>query len=165
MTKIEAFWQDATADDVAEIMKTGKPIPARVRNEDVDSWRDDAFLQGWINGNWAARGAYWTQCQVYRGPFWWLNKPDPGPGFRLLGKLPDEKLKPGDEAWDIGLDEQWAESHNANDGKPQSKETWYRRRIEPVVADRGIALSVGDVVHHPSGLKCTLTEKGFEVTQ
>jgi hypothetical protein len=30
-------WRDATAEDVAEIMKTGKPIPARVRNEDVDS--------------------------------------------------------------------------------------------------------------------------------
>jgi hypothetical protein len=130
--KIEAFWVNATADDVAETMKTGKPIPARVRNDDVDLWLDDAVLQGWINGNWAARGAYWAFCQVYREPSWWTKRPDPGPGFRLLEKFPDEELKPGDEGWDVWNDGEWAESDNANGGKPQSKRIWYRRRIEPV---------------------------------
>jgi hypothetical protein len=129
--KIEAFWQDATADDVAETMKTGKPIPARVRNEDGDSWLDDSFLQGWINGNWAARGAYWSHCQVYREPSWWTSRPDPGPGFRLLEKFPDEELKPGDEIWLRG--KKWAQSHNAEIGeKLQQKDAWYRRRIEAV---------------------------------
>ena len=130
--KIEAFWENATADDVAETMKTGKPIPARVRDEEGDSWLDDSFLQGWINGNWAARGAYWTFCQVYREPSWYANKPDPGPGYRLLGRFPDEELKPGDELWDLWDDKQWAESENANCGGHQGFGFWYRRRIEPV---------------------------------
>ncbi len=130
--RIEAFWQPATADDVAETMKTGKPIPARVRNEDVDLWRDDTFLQGWINGNWAAINAYWTQCQVYREPSWHANRPDPGPGWVLLGKFPDEELKPGDQAWNLWDDKQWSESENANSGGHQVFGVWYRRRIEPV---------------------------------
>jgi hypothetical protein len=128
--KIEAFWGNATADDVAETMKTGKPIPARVRNDDVDLWLDDAVLQGWINGNWAARGAHWTFCQVYREPSWWLERPDPGPGFRLLEKFPDEEPRPGDEC--LGVSGEWGPSCQAKDGGHQVFGIWYRRRIEPV---------------------------------
>jgi hypothetical protein len=50
----------------------------------------------------------------------------------LLGKFPDEELKPGDEGWDVWNDGEWGESDNANYGKPQSKRIWHRRRIEPV---------------------------------
>jgi hypothetical protein len=191
--RIEDFWVNATADDVAEIMKTGKPIPARVRNEDVDSWRDDTFLQGWINGNWAARGAYWTFCQVYREPSWHANKPDPGPGWVLLGKMPSEELKPGDEYFDNPTGK-WHLSGHAKTQKQQLAETWYRRRIEPVEPEpQHYILRVGDSIETPTGRKIkvisrtetqevyalmpgnrvalpngqtiTITEKGFEVTQ
>jgi hypothetical protein len=73
----------------------------------------------------------WDHCQVYREPSWYANKPDPGPGWRLLGKLPDEELKPGDEGWDLWHDGKWSESDFAKEGKPQQERTWYRRRIEP----------------------------------
>jgi hypothetical protein len=127
--KIETFWQDATAEDVAGIMKTGEPIPVRVRNEEGDSWRDDAFLQGWINGNWAARGAYWTFCQVYREPSWYTERPDPGPGWRLLEKFPDEPKLGTDECWNPS-ERKWQQVKN--DDGIQEYQAWYRRRIEPV---------------------------------
>jgi hypothetical protein len=50
----------------------------------------------------------------------------------LLGKFPDEELKPGDDAFDLFCNGKWSESGNATEGDPQAKETWYRRRIEPV---------------------------------
>jgi hypothetical protein len=136
--KIEAFWENATADDVAGIANTRKPILARVRDENTEDWREDLisgwrlsrFLPGavWID----ADGVHWKHCQVYREPSWWTDKPDPGPGYRLLEKFPDEELKPGDELWDLWDDKQWAESENANCGGHQGFGFWYRRRIEPV---------------------------------
>jgi hypothetical protein len=133
----------------------------------------------------------WTRCQVYREPSYWTNRPDPGPEWRLLGKFPDEELKPGDEGWDLWRDGQWAESENAKDGSPQQPETWYRRRIEPEpkhyvlrvgdscetpCGNRTIVVSqertqsfvnfgVGDVVKTIHGQTITITEKGYEVTQ
>jgi hypothetical protein len=161
--KIEVFWENATADDVAETMKTGKPIPARVRNEDVDLWLDDAVLQGWINGNWAARGAYWTFCQVYREPSWYANKPDPGPGFRLLEKFPDEPVRGGDFVY--RSDGVWVEL--VSECNPmQGPRLWYRRRIEPVEPEpQHYVLRVGDSATLPNGQTITITEKGFEVAQ
>jgi hypothetical protein len=49
----------------------------------------------------------------------------------LLGKFPDEELKPGDEAWDVWNDKQWRMSDSANGRLPQGRDIWYRRRIEP----------------------------------
>ena len=200
MSKIEAFWKDATADDVAGIANTRKPIQARARDEDTGHWRL-VLLAGWKLARfdpgaiWIdADGAMWKQCQVYREPSWWLNKPDPGPGWRLLGKFPDEELKPGDELWDLWDDKQWAESENANCGGHQGFGFWYRRRIEPVepepkhyvlrVGDsvetprghlinvvslnaeqRIYSLHAGDKLTLPNGQTITITEKGFEVTQ
>jgi hypothetical protein len=135
--KIEAFWQDATADDVARVM-AGETVEARFRDYDDADWTEHGRLGGFASSlthpvSWFdMSGVRWFQCQVYREPSWFTNKPDPGPGFRLLGKFPDEELKPGDEVWDVWNDVEWAESDNANGGKPQSEEIWYRRRIEPV---------------------------------
>jgi hypothetical protein len=91
----------------------------------------------------------------------------------LLEKFPDEELKPGDEAWDMWNDKQWAESDNAHGGKPQSEEIWYRRRIEPVEpvehylgkVEAIKQFIVGDTFWHPNGLLLKITEKGFEVAQ
>jgi hypothetical protein len=167
--KIESFWEKATADDVTRIASTRKPIAARVRDEETEDWREDLisgwrlsrFLPGavWID----ADGVHWKQCQVYREPSWWTNKPDPGPGYRLLEKFPDEELKPGDDAWDVWNDKQWAESDNANGGKPQSKEIWYRRRIKAVEPEpKHYVLRVGDTVENPNGDCIKVVNPGFE---
>jgi len=165
--KIEAFWQDATAEDVARMMK-GETVEARFW-DDEHRGKAVGSLVGWSRNEpcWHCEQtggrAYFENCQVYREPSWWLERPDPGPGWRLLGKFPDEELRPGDECFtSTGV---WDQSFSATVGERQSYGMWYRRRIKPVEADRGIALSVGDVVHHPNGLRSTLTEKGFEVTQ
>ena len=132
--KIEAFWENATADDVAKIANTRKSIQARFRDEDNEDWVD-CLLAGWKlsrhlpGARWIdADGAMWNHCQVYREPSWYANKPDPGPGWRLLGKFPDEELKEGDEWWN-GV--HWGVSVRFTSG-PQSEGVWYRRRIEPI---------------------------------
>jgi hypothetical protein len=48
----------------------------------------------------------------------------------LLGKLPDEELKPGDECF--SSTGKWDQSYKATIGERQSFGMWYRRRIEPV---------------------------------
>jgi hypothetical protein len=167
--KIEAFWTSATADDVAKIANTRKSIQARFRDEDNEDWVD-CLLTGWKLSRhlpgavWIdADGASWAHCQVYREPSWYTNKPDPGPGYRLLGKFPDEELKPGDEGWDVWNDGEWGESDNANDGKPQSSEIWYRRRIEQLLSGHrwlvsGDRLESGDLYYE----KGSLLEVGHE---
>jgi len=193
--KIEAFWQDATFEDVAEIANTRKPITARARDQDNEVWRE-VLLAGWqlrrlSDVRWVdSHGVTWNQCQVYREPSYWANKPDPGPGWRLLEKLPDEERKEHDEWWDGTC---WSVSVRFASG-PQSEGIWYRRRIEPVEPEpKHYTLRVGDSVETPSGdrMKCvepgveqrhyklrvtdtvgtpngqtiTITAKGFEVTQ
>jgi len=190
--KIEAFWQDATADDVARVM-AGETVEARFRDSQGVKWvKDGCSLAGWRAGAWASgSGLPWTHCQVYREPFWWTDKPDPGPGYRLLGKFPDEPKLATDEAWICPLRE-WRPTFT-NDGD-QVKTVWYRRRIEDVEPEpKHYVLRVGDSVESPTGdrIKCvkpgveqrhwrlratdtigipngqtiTITEKGFEVTQ
>jgi hypothetical protein len=96
-------------------------------------------LAGWTEGNpcwYCEQGgarSYFEQCQVYREPSWHADKPDPGPGFRLLEKFPDEELKPGDEYFDRTTIK-WRCSLNAKAGQPQPEKVWYRRRIEPKFA-------------------------------
>jgi hypothetical protein len=132
-TKIEAFWRDATAGDVARVMK-GEKVEARFRDVDTSIWSVSRFLGGydatcpnslhWISNN----ANQWKQCQVYDPPQWWLDKPDPGEGWRLLGKFPHEDKLGTDEAWDCHLKE-WRQT-SVDDGI-QCEEVWYRRRIEP----------------------------------
>jgi hypothetical protein len=194
MSKIEQFWRDATADDVARVM-AGETVEARFRDSEARNWSvNSCKLKGWTEGGWACNeGLTWVNCQVYREPSWYANKPDPGLGWRLLEKFPDEELKLGDEIW--LSTKQWALSCNAEAGeKLQQKDAWYRRRIEPVepepkhyvlrvgdsvetpsghrveVISRGetqrtYALTAGDKVKLPNGQTITITAKGFEVTQ
>ena len=130
--KIEAFWQDATAGDVARVME-GETVEARFRDIETDPWcspRDLTGCKAVGDGKlrWFTLTSSWRYCQVYREPSWWTNKPDPGPGYRLLGKFPDEPKLGTDEAWDCHLKE-WHEP--CNNGIRQDR-VWYRRRIEPV---------------------------------
>jgi hypothetical protein len=196
--RIEDFWENATADDVARVM-AGETVEARFRDSETGHWKI-AVLAGWSRFNerdrlpWASRGGLCHKfCQVYREPSWHANKPDPGPGFRLLGKFPDEELKPGDEYFDR-VTIKWRCSLNAKAGQPQPEKVWYRRRIEPVepepqhyilrvgdtvenpngdcikVVNPGFeqshySLKVGDTISTPNGQTITITKKGFEVTQ
>jgi hypothetical protein len=109
----------------------GETVEARFRDSEKAQWFISE-LAGWTAGaiQWySTDNDYWTHCQVYREPSWYANKPDPGPGWRLLGKLPDEPKLATDEAWDCHSKE-WRRTF-ANDGD-QVKTVWYRRRIEPV---------------------------------
>jgi hypothetical protein len=198
--KIEAFWENATADDVARVM-AGETVEARFW-DDEHRGKAVGLLVGWVRGEpcWCCEHckqtggrSYFEQCQVYREPSWWTNKPDPGPGYRLLGKFPDEELKPGDEYFDRTTIK-WRCSTNAKAGVPQPEEIWYRRRLEPVEPEpKHYVLRVGDTVETPSGHRVqvisrsetqriysldagdkltlpngqtiTITAKGFEVEQ
>jgi hypothetical protein len=162
--KIEAFWENATADDVARVMK-GETVEARFRDDEKDEWKI-AVLSGWSKFNerdrlpWASRGGLcYMYCQVYREPSWHANKPDPGPGYRLLGRFPDEPKLGTDEAWNP-RSEKWYPV--ATDNGIQDHGYWYRRRIEPVEPEPKhyvLKLTL------PNGQTITITAKGFEVTQ
>jgi len=132
--KIEEFWRDATAEDIAKVMR-GEKVEARFRDPSA-GWGDwvwcaidnsTLFLAGWKAGEWFDHeGDDWTHCQVYDPPQWWLDRPDPGEGWRLLEKFPDEEPKENDQFFDRDM---WlpARLH-----LQQIHGTWYRRRIEPV---------------------------------
>jgi hypothetical protein len=127
--KIEAFWRDATAEDVARVMK-GEKVEARFRDDDAEHWVESP-LQGWrcdISFKWLGFDAYFRNCQVYEPQQWYIDKPDPGEGYRLLKKFPDEPKLATDEAWDV-LIREWRVT-SIDDGI-QCEEVWYRRRIEP----------------------------------
>jgi hypothetical protein len=128
--KIEQFWRDATADDVARVMR-GERVEARFRDE-YHEWRYGEYLGGVHRGNceefkWKDRdGVPWKQCQVYNPPAWYINKPEPGEGCRLLEKFPHEDKLATDEAWATQAD-CWQVVQN--DNGVQEERTWYRRRI------------------------------------
>jgi hypothetical protein len=194
--KIEAFWENATAKDVARVM-AGETVEARFRNSKKHEW-ENGNLRGWSQVEqdkrfWDQRAYQWLKCQVYREPSWYANKPDPGPGWRLLDKFPGEELKPGDEYFDRPTG-RWHLSGHAKTQQQQLTETWYRRRMEPVepepqhyvlrVGDsaetpcgnrvtvmpqgstqRFLNAKAGDTIKTTHGQTITITEKGFEVTQ
>jgi hypothetical protein len=136
--KIEAFWRDATAADVAKVMR-GEKVEARFRDEDAEDWQD-CLLAGWRISRYYP-GVFWLdldeitwkQCQVYDPPQWWLDKPDPGEGYRLLDPFTDEQPELGDCMFDR-IDKKWISLvPNFLPGRRPS--VWYRRRIEPNVPE------------------------------
>jgi len=126
--KIEQFWRDATADDVARAMNGGR-VYSRFRNSEEHEWADGE-LKGCghrVIGRWLDDvTCWWDQCQVYDPPAWYINKPDPGEGFRLLEKFPPEEKEAGDE-WFSYKTNGWV---YAGKLKTQRDDAWYRRRIE-----------------------------------
>jgi hypothetical protein len=128
---IEAFWENATADDVARVM-AGETVEARFRDSETQPWGDCFTLIGWVNERrhqWrsAEGGGRWNHCQVYREPSWYADKPDPKPGFRLLEKFPDEPKLSTDEYWS---GEGWMPAGSRD--SDQHEQVWYRRRVEAV---------------------------------
>jgi hypothetical protein len=193
--KIEAFWENATAKDIERVM-AGETVEARFRDIETDPWcspRDLTGCKAVGDGKlrWFTLTSSWRYCQVYREPSWFTNKPDPGPGFRLLGKFPDEAKLATDECWNPS-ERKWQQVKN--DDGIQEYQAWYRRRIEPVepgpkhyvlrVGDsyetpcgnwgtvmpqgstqRFLNVKAGDTIETTHGQTITITAKGFEVTQ
>lgn len=171
--KIEQFWRDATADDIAKVMR-GEKVEARFRYK-IGGMKPEKWRTGWLNG-WTSGSKQWycesigygffEQCQVYDPPEWYVNKPDPGEGYRLLEKFPDEDLQKGDEIW---VDGSWCYSWRANNAEDTQKETkWYRRRIEPNTPEKpdscvAYEAEVGEVIELPNGKRLKVTQSGFEV--
>jgi hypothetical protein len=128
--KIEEFYRDATADDVARVMD-GQRVEARFRRNEGDCWVASGVdgcslsLSGWYKDAWLDHEYdVWAQCQVYDPPAWFVNKPEPGEGWRLLEKFPPEELWSSDEAWN-DIAKEWEQTTKLY----QCEKLWYRRRI------------------------------------
>ena len=173
--KSEQFWRDATPEHIATIVRTGKPMKARFRDNEGDAWISGE-LHGWTigNGNWYFKSfdnntsdKYFYRCQVYDPPEWFANKPEPGEGWRLLEKFPPEDLLPTDEAkWPC--DGQW-HVHKEGSGK-QFYDVWYRRRIgtnNPEILDSSTASNTSEISNScessPVVKEELKTEHGFQV--
>ena len=195
MSKIEAFWENATADDVARMMK-GETVEARFWDHEHRG-KVLGLLVGWSRSEpcWCCEHckqtggrSYFENCQVYREPSWYADKPDPGEGWRMLH--PDERVEKGDEYYS-SLNNMWLLSGNPDTYDCKQGNFPYRRRIEP--EPKHYVLRVGDTIETPTGRKIKITsrtetqevyalmpgnrvalpngqtikvtEKGFEVTQ
>ena len=83
--KIEQFWENATAFDVAQVME-GETVEARFR-DDEHSGYTEGFLAGWTEGEpcwYCEQGgarSYFETCQVYREP---TPTRSPKDGCRML---------------------------------------------------------------------------------
>jgi len=172
--KIEEFYRDATADDVARVMR-GERVEIRVRDDDDDDWRYGEYLGGVHRGNceefkWKDRdGVPWKQCQVYDPPAWFLNKPDPGEGYRLLEKFPPEEPQEGDQV--KRYDEPNSEWVTLKQGfdPGQRNSLWYRRRIanNPTSSDscERQKLEAGKEYLLPSGMVLIVNSESVEVAK
>jgi hypothetical protein len=130
MNYIEQFWVPATSEHVTRVMN-GVTVEARFRDGVEDRWIYASRLGGWANHNcfpWLDESrSGWTHCQVYAPPQWFLDKPEPGEGYRLLEKFPDEPVQGGDFAFDRSMG--WIELRSGCN-PTQAGGVWYRRRIE-----------------------------------
>jgi hypothetical protein len=144
----------------------GETVEARFRVDEEDGWHI-CVLRGWRTASVASRSWLdgdldpWTFCQVYAPPQWFLDKPEPGEGYRLLGKFPDEALQPGDEAF--GIDGRWSTSYQVKSFGVQVEEVWYRRRIEQPKPEPKFAVGqrvriIGGVCSQHVGLTATITD-------
>jgi hypothetical protein len=169
--KIEEFYRDATAFDVARVMD-GQTVVVRVRDRNLDLWQLKELV-GWKSNRkypWITKAAHWQQCQIYEPPEWYINKPDPGEGYRLLEKFPHEDLRPGDEAHDLHHKGEWSDSQYAKDGVSQQVgNLWYRRRIanSPTSSDscERTKLEAGKEYLLPSGMVLIVNSESVEVAK
>lgn len=156
MSYIEKFWRDATVSDLVKVMES-ETVEARFSDvpNGVQSKVTQLVGAKRLSDNgtvWLSPNTNWRYCQVYDPPQWYLEKPDPGDKYRLLGKFPDEALQPGDEVFDLRGDGKWEPSFNVEIKQPQGEGIWYRRKIEqPKPEPKHYVLRVGDTVETPSG--------------
>ena len=159
----EVFWVDATSKHVVAAMH-GKDVEARFRDAITQDWTSVRKLKGWSKSGFDDvfydGSSAWIFCQVYEPQSWWLERPDPGPGYVLLKKFPDEELKPGDEYFDRPTG-RWHLPGHAITQDQQPEEIWYRRRMEPVEPEpKHYVLRVGDSCETPCGNRTVVTPQG-----
>ena len=159
MSYIEQFWRPATDKDVVDVMND-KEVEARFRDKESQRWQSGFRLGGWMKYEehpWLDMDASaWPLCQVYDPPQWFLDKPEPGEGYRLLGKFPDEPRQPKD---DVFVDGTWRTTEGCG---PQPETLWYRRRIEqPKPEPKHYVLAVGDTAEFPNWFTVEALENGI----
>ena len=156
---IEQFYRDATAADVLRVMN-GEEVEARFSenaraffNSSIAGWRRfRSDYAVWVDKD----GSGWQFCQVYDPPQWFREKPEPGEGYRLLGKFPDEPVLAGDFIKDV--DGAWRELVSPCN-PVQGMTCWYRRRIEqPLLPGHqwlspGDRLACGDSYYHEGAVQ------------
>jgi len=146
--KNEQFWRDATADDVARVMK-GEKVYARFRDDDTEHWIE-SLLQGWRCDSafkWLGLDAYFCNCQVYDPP----KKQSATPTIKVCDPL------------EIGA--QYAQADRD-----------FRKFVDKAQAgelsftctflwdgNEFIRVKVGDRIQHPNGCCIDITETGFKV--
>lgn len=177
--KIEQFWREATADDIAKVMR-GEKVEARFRDHDSAVWRDQEYLGGYRLWRgikpWFIDldGVSWQIGQVYDPPEWYVNKPDPGEGYRMLEKFPPEPKQRRDWFWDKDRSV-WILVGSDGD---QAEDVWYRRRNYPAFPECSarcvgqdiceghlipFKAYVGVEIILPNGKRLKVTQSGFEV--
>jgi hypothetical protein len=164
--KIEQFWRNATAADIAKVMK-GETVEARFRDSVARDWKF-GHLNGWADGEFRCDLANcWVHCQVYDPPQWWLDKPDPGEGWRILH--PDERVEKGDEYYS-SANNMWLLSGSPDTCDCKQANFPYRRRIEAVkvveskpLLIRRRVIEIGDEIKLPNGRVLVFNGEGFEV--
>ena len=109
----------------------------------------------WLDGD----ASTWTFCQVYDPPQWYIDKPEPDEGYRLLNKFPDEPVQGGD--FIKRTSGGWTEL--ANGCSPTQWEGyWYRRKIEqPKPEPKHCVLQVGDTAEFPNWFTVEALENGI----
>jgi hypothetical protein len=122
-------WRNATAEDAAEIIRTGKPKRARAKDGDDGDWQED-FIVGselcsagvrWIDTD----GLGWTHCQVPVAP---APTRSPKDGCRMLEG--NEEPMPGDFInWGAG----WNELGEGSFPLEVATPAWFCRPIEATV--------------------------------
>lgn len=138
MDRISTLYRKSKLDDIVSLVQTGKPVEALFAMKGT-AWIH-SFLHGILykNGDFRwldSRGADWDDCLIYDPPQWYLDKPDPGDGWRLLEKFPAEELQSGfDQVYHVEC-QSWLGV--ATISSEQTETDWYRRRIEPVKPDPG----------------------------
>ena len=165
MSHIEKSWRPATAADVARAL-AGEVVEARFRDSEIHVWTSVRRLIGArvVEGpetvlRWLDCASSWRYCQVYAPPQWFLDKPEPGEGYRLLEKEPDEPVQGGDFAFDRSGG--WIELRSEC-SPTQAEGIWYRRRIEPPKPEPGEGFRLlgkspdepvqgGDFIKHAGG--------------
>lgn len=157
---VEEFWKEVKPEDFLK----NRDIIVRVRNGHT-GWSGPTKLDGFTlytdkdKVTWYANGSLYDECQMYDPPEYWLNKPTPNPGYRLLNKFPHEDIAIDDEYWN-STSKRWITVTSPYSNK-QPDEVWFSRRIVKFVHHP----KVGDTVVFPGGLTVTAIEKGFTLVK
>lgn len=149
---VEEFWKEVKPEDFLknrDMIVRLRTIHKGMVGNGASDWSGPTKLDGFTlytdkdKVTWYANGSLYDECQMYDPPEYWLNKPTPNPGFRLLNKFPHEDIAIGDEGWNT-RSKCWVTVKSPSSNK-QPDEVWFSRRIEEPKAPKA-KFEVGDPV-------------------